>query len=442
MPYIEAVSSFIGSFLTPALLLISAFILIPRILSKKRLLHRTQKSKNKKDSISLKSSVKSLILALAGTLGVGNITGVASALISGGAGAIFWMWAGSLAVMFVKYAEVFLAMKFRNRDENGKFFGGTMYYIREGLGKKIGNRKFSRSLGVFFALMCTVNSLVTGNIIQSNAASYALSEDFRPIFGVILAALVLLAIIFGIKKIGKITALIIPPLAAIYVMISLFIIIGNFSLVPNIFRDIFTSAFSPSAIRGGAVGFSVKEAVRFGLMRGIFSNESGCGTSPTAHASSENPSPHSQALLGVAEVVIDTPVLCTLTALVMLIADSSFSCIPFHSSADPVGVTLDVFTLFGGNTLGNLISAAIILFAYSSIIAQIYYGEAALTFISAKKLPRFIYLALSVVTASLGGMISSPDALWLTADIVLGSMTAVNCLVLIILRHELDSEKR
>ncbi|MBE6541881.1 MAG: sodium:alanine symporter family protein [Ruminococcaceae bacterium] len=430
---LDLISNFIGSSLTPVILLITALILIPyvktrQILRPKAFVSSVLGSENRS------SAWRSLSLALAGTLGVGNITGVTSAIVSGGPGSIFWMWAGSIVVISVKYAEVYLAMIYRQSDKNGKY-GGAMYYIRDGIGKIIGENR-SRILGGIFAILCIANSLITGNIVQANAASCVFPEEKRFLSGIVLAVLVLFSITYGTRKIEKITSHLIPPLAGFYMVVCLYVIISNITLIPKIFADIISSALSSRAIFGGAVGFGVREALRFGIMRGIFSNEAGCGTSPTAHASSSTENPHSQACCGIIEVIFDTIVLCTMTAFVLLIADSKASIIPWHSLRDVSAVTLDAFTLMTNNFIHSILLVSIVLFAYATIIAQFYYGMAGINYLTNKKWLRIVYSALSVICAVAGSVISA-EAMWLSADIIIGIMTSANCIFIIILRKDL-----
>lgn len=431
----ETISTFFGSVITPAVLIITAIFLIPYV--------RMIKIMSPKNFISsLKASgkggspLRALTLALAGTLGVGNITGVTSALISGGPGAIFWMWMGALIVLGIKYAEVFLAVKYRCRDVKG-WYGGAMYYIRDGLGKNKLTRNRSEFFGEILGILCIINSLITGNIVQSNSAVCVVSEEGRLKTGIIIGVLVLLSILFGTRRIEKITSVLIPPLAALYIIISFNIIITNISYIPRVFGDIITSAFTFRSVSGGIIGFSVREAVRFGVMRGIFSNEAGCGTSPTAHASADNNNPHSQGCYGIVEVIFDTIILCTLTAVVMLIADYKYDLIPWLTDSDAAAVTLDAIKALGGELCCSLIKFSIVLFAYATIIAQIYYGTIAIGYITDKKAPRMVYYFLSVFCAVIGSVISS-RVMWLSTDIILGIMTALNCVVIILLRRDLS----
>ena len=421
MTLLSLLSDLLGTVLTPTMLTLAAVFLIPHV--KPRRFFRSLKESGP-------SPFRSLSVALAGTLGVGNITGVAAALMAGGPGAVFWMWAGAVLVLGVKYAEVNLAVRYRLPSGKG-WMGGAMYYIRDGIGGG-----YAAALGGLFALLCCLNSLITGNIVQSNAAAGVFREDSRLLCGIILALLTGLAILFGTHRIEKITSALIPVLTGVYILITMGIIFSNLPLIPGIFRDILSAAFTGRAVLGSAAGFGVHQAFRFGIMRGIFSNEAGCGTSPTAHAAADTKSPHHQAVLGMVEVIFDTLILCTLTALVLLIGDAKFGLIPWGTDTDAAPVTLDVFRCLGGDMGYRILRISVLLFAFSTVIAQIYYGNAAIRYLSGKRLPRILYTLLSVICACAGSVISSP-VMWMLADGIIGIMTAVNCGVLIRLRRRI-----
>ncbi len=440
MNFLSTFCSLLGGVVTPVVLFLTFAFLLPHInlsgiLNPKKFI----KSICDMPEGSKTSPFSALSLALAGTLGVGNITGVASALICGGPGAIFWMWTGAIVSLAVKYAAVYLAILFRGR-KNGSWFGGAMYYIRDGLSSKLPGG-FSATLASLFAVLCCLNSLITGNLIQSNSAASVVTDEHRLICGFALGALVFLSILFGTHRIEKITSTVIPLLTAIYILISLYIIVGNLSDIPGIISDIFSSAFSFKAVGGGAVGFSVREALRFGIMRGIFSNEAGCGTSPTAHASAETKSPHNQASLGIVEVAFDTLILCTLTAFVLLIADKKYSIIPWLTDADNAVVSLEAFRSLTSDAVYYILAVSVIMFAYATIIAQIYYGYSAIKYLTDKKLPLYIYYALSVITAVVGSKVT-PPVMWMLADLIIGTMTVINCLTLISLRKRCHPQLR
>lgn len=434
MRILGILSDFLGSLLTPLVLLAAALFLFPkirptRLLRPKSFVHALCDLPENAES----TPFSALSMALAGTLGVGNITGVASALVSGGPGAVFWMWTGAVVSIVVKYAEVYLAVKYR-RHIGRQRYGGAMYYIRDGLSKWL-PYSVTAALGSVFAVLCCMNSLITGNIVQSNAAACVMPEGYRLACGIVLGVLVFASLLYGSRKIEKITAKLMPPLTAVYMLIAVTILICNCSLLPEVLGEIFRSAFAPRAVFGGTVGFTVREGLRFGVMRGIFSNEAGCGTSPTAHAVSDTKSPHHQACCGVLEVVFDTLILCTMTALVLLIADRRYAVIPWKTAVDTAPVTLDAFRALTGDAVYYILIAAVVLFAYGTIIAQIYYGTVAIGYITKKKLPLLLYYCISAVCTVVGAVISSP-VMWTLADVIIGIMTVMNCSVLILLRRQ------
>lgn len=439
MLILEIFTSLLGSVMTPLILFVSALIMIPSVRLLKVLRPRSffhTLTDNPKNSST--TPFRALSVALAGTLGVGNITGVASALIAGGPGAIFWMWMGALAVLAVKYAEVYLAVRYRKRDEN-RWIGGAMYYIRDGLGKRF-PQQFCKTAAGFFAVLCCLNSLITGNLVQANAAVSVIPKDRRFICGIIFGFFILLAILYGTKRVEHITSLLIPPLTLIYMILAFAIIWSNRALLSDIFREIISSAFTLRSAVGGVGGFTLREAVRYGIMRGIFSNEAGCGTSPTAHASADTKSPHHQACLGIVEVVFDTIILCSLTAFVLLIADKRYLCIPWRDiTSDSAEVTLESFRFLSGDAVYYILVVSIVMFAYATILAQLYYGTVALRYLSNKKGLQIVYSALSVTATVVGSVVSAP-VVWLSADLIIGMMTAVNCMVIILLRKDCRDE--
>ncbi len=433
---LETFAKVIGGILTPMALGISFLFLFKRvqvfkILKPKRFISDIMDI----PEYSKTTPLKALSVALAGTLGVGNITGVASALICGGPGAIFWMWAGAVVSISVKYAEVYLAVLFRQK-RGESFSGGAMYYIRDGLSTKKHN-SFSQLTAGFFAILCCINSLITGNLIQSNSAASVLSNDGRIICGIILALLVFVSILYGTHRIEKITSAVIPLLCGIYIIVSLYILAVNCTLIPEIMKDILTSAFSFNSVLGGAVGFSVREAMRFGIIRGIFSNEAGSGTSPTAHAAADTKSPHNQACYGIVEVIFDTLILCTMTAFVLLIADKKYGIIPWMSNTDNAVVSLEAYGSLTSSLVYYILMISVVLFSYSTIIAQIYYGRASIEYLTKSKILLYIYYICSVATTVVGSIIS-PGIMWTLADIVIGLMTIINCSVIIILRKKIQ----
>lgn len=438
---LESLSSFLCGVLTPLVVCAGGLILafavrLPRLLAPRRFLSALLDSPRTEGT----SPFTSLTMALAGTLGVGNITGVAAALVSGGPGAIFWMWLGALFSMSLKYGEVALAVRYR-RGGNGAYYGGAMYYLCDGLGRRFPGRSF-RTFGVFFALLCVLNSLVTGNLIQANSAAAVVPFLPKAVSGFLLALLLACSLAMGVDKIGRITSRLIPLLSGLYAVLSLAVFFTHLSLLPALLSSVFRSAFSFRAAAGGLFGATAKEAIRFGVTRGIFSNEAGCGTSPTAHASADAKSPFHQGCFGIFEVIVDTLILCSMTAFVILTASYGPSGLLSLSSFSPDGaangtsLAIDAFASLLGAPVAPLLSVSVLLFAYATMLAQLYYGTAAIRFCTGKRLPRYLYFALSVGCA-FAGAVTRMDTLWLLADWVVCVMTVINVSVLLLLRREI-----
>lgn len=369
---------------------------------------------------------KSLSVALAGTLGIGNIVGVASAILLGGAGSIFWMWVSAICAMSVKYVEVNLAMRFR-QHKNGNFYGGAPYYIRDGLKSKFGF-KWAYILSFIFAIFCIINSLTTGNLVQVNSVS-ALFPFSPLLFGIIFTVLAYLAIIGGLNRISKITSVLIPLLSLVYVALCLFIILQNFYVVPSIFSEIVFDAFSFKSASSGFVGFGISDALRYGVSRGVLSNEAGCGTSPTAHASSNNLDPHSQGCLGVFEVFVDTILMCTLTAFVILIAKPTIV-------ESPMELILSSFGKFTGSLGSCTIIFLSVSFAFATVICQFFYGIESLKYISKSKASKLIFTLIFCLVSLIGAVIPM-SLMWQISDLAIAAMTIVNLACLFILRSNL-----
>ncbi len=384
------------------------------------------------------SPFMAMATALAGTLGVGNIAGVATAITAGGAGAVLWMWVGALFSMSVKYGEVVLAVKYRKHSKEIGFFGGSMYTIRDGFKRILGARS-ATILGGAFALLCLVNSLVMGNVLQSNAAAVSIDGVPGKVIGISFAAVILVIAIFGTSRITSYAYLLIVPLSVVYMLITGVIIIANAYLLPKILGDIFKGAFTFSAAAGGAVGYTVKEALRFGITRGIFSNEAGCGTSPTAHASANTKSPHHQGCFGIFEVIADTLVLCSMTAFVILIGKERFPA--SLGSLDGVPLTLEAIASLLSPIAAEIIGFSVVLFAFATIVAQIYYGNVSAQYFTSSKAAPWVFVILSAVAAYLGSVIDA-DSVWPIADLIIGVMTILNVCVLFILRGEIAAEAK
>lgn len=435
----ENLLSVLCGILTPALLLLAGVWFGVR-LRFFYFLHPIRFLKTLRASVSHSgtSPLAALTMALAGTLGVGNIAGVATAIVAGGPGAVLWMLVGALAAMSVKYAEVFLAVRWRRcRTENGKtaYFGGAMYYIRDGLGSRARTavgRQAACIAGGIFALLCAANALLTGNIVQVHAAASCM--PIPPIlFGILFAIPAIAASTGGTHRVSTLTLYLIPTLSVVYIGLSLLLLAANRERIPSVLYRIWEEAWALRPAAGGALGFGVSRAVRFGITRGIFSNEAGCGTSPTAHAAADTPSAHHQGCLGIFEVFADTVLLCTVTALVILLyADGE--------GLDGIRLSLAAFTQLSGEIGGPwlaslsdiLLRISIVLFAFATVVCQSCYGVEALRYFLPGPAAKRIYLTLSAGAILIGSVIS-PGAMWQIADLVISLMTCLNVVCLLVL---------
>lgn len=387
-----------------------------------------------------------LTMALAGTLGVGNIAGVATAITAGGAGAVFWMLCGAMAAMSVKYCEVALAVRYRRtRTVHGKteFYGGAMYYIRDGLTARAhscAGRQVAAVLGGAFAVLCAVNALLTGNIIQVRAAAGCVPIE-PLVFGCCFAAAVWLLTRRGTAFVAVVASVAIPALAALLIALSGMILIANAPDLPGIFQKIWQDAWNFRACAGGICGMGASRAIRYGVTRGIFSNEAGCGTAPTAHAAAHVRSPHHQGCYGIFEVFADTVLLCTMTALVILLyADGE--------GLDGMELSLTAYTRLaaeiGGDLLGTaaniLLRISIVLFALATIVCQSCYGAEAVRYFSSARAPRFLYRLL-YTAAVIAGSVIPTGLMWRWADGVVAVMTVINVFCLFALRRDVPDAR-
>ncbi len=357
--------------------------------------------------------------ALAATVGTGNIAGVATAIALGGPGAIFWMWVSAIFGMTTKFGEVVLSIKFREKTDDGRFVGGPMYYIANGL-----NMKW---LATVFAVFGAIAAFGIGNMVQSNSVAASLQESFNvpPLTtGLVLAVLTALVILGGIKRIGSVTEKLVPGMASIYILGAIFIIIINGAQVPEAFGLIFGNAFTKTAAVGGFAGSTLAMAVRFGVARGVFSNEAGLGSAPIAHAASTTDHPVRQGLWGVFEVFMDTIVICTLTALAILVSGL------WSSGATGAALTTQAFdeAIIGG---GYIVSIGIMLFAFSTILGWSYYGERCAEYLFGEKaiVPYRIIWIPFVVVGAIGGL----EFIWALADTMNGLMAIPNLIGVLML---------
>lgn len=365
------------------------------------------------------TAFQAVATALAATVGTGNIAGVATAIASGGPGAVFWMWIAAILGMTTKFAEVVLAVNFREKTEDGRFVGGPMYYITNGLGWKW--------LAVLFAVFGAFAAFGIGNMVQSNSVAEALQNSFniKPwITGAVLAVVTGLVIIGGIKRIGAFTEKLVPFMAAIYIIGGLVILIMNVSHIPAAFGLIFSSAFTGKAAVGGFAGAAVSQAIRFGVARGVFTNEAGLGSAPIAHAAATTDHPVRQGLWGVFEVFADTLVICSITALAIVSSGV------WESGLTGAALTTSAFdvTLPGG---GYIVSIGIVLFAFSTIVGWEYYGERCAEYLfgpKANMIYRILWIPF-VLIGAIGGL----EFVWSLADTMNGLMAIPNLIGVIAL---------
>ena len=393
------------------------------------------------------SSFKSLTLALAGTLGVGNIVGVSSAIAFGGFGSVFWMWASALAAMFLKYAEVTLAMRHRQRLSDGGFRGGAPYYIRDRLSRRA--PRFAAVAAVIFAVFCMANAILMGCVIQANTASAAAEESFGippAVTGFALALLCFLFSVRGRRAVTAVTSILVPLMSGLFLLVSLAAILRQASAVPSAFGLIFQNAFRADSAAGGIFGFLLSRGIRFGTIRGLISNEAGCGTSPTAHAASDAKSPVEQGFFGIIEVFVDTILLCTVTALVIILRFDEVSSL----AASPMAMTLAAYSApFGaaGGFIRALLSSAVLCFGLATMLCWGHYGTESLGFIlrTARKkereaahegTPSLVFLMIFCGFA-LWGAHAAPALVWSLTDLITGVMTLMNTGSLLLSRKEI-----
>lgn len=358
-------------------------------------------------------ALRGLCMALSGTLGVGNIAGVALAIGLGGAGSVFWMWISAALAMFLKYAEIVLALVFR-----GKEASGAMAYMKVAFGKRVGG-----IMAGAFGALCLLSALLLGSMLQANAIAECAKGMLHipPLLtGIILCLFAAPVIVGGAKSISRVTSWLIPLLTLGYFLLSLFIVLANASALPSVFARIFRSAFSPAAASGGILGFLCSEGVRYGVARGLLSNEAGCGTAPLAHAEAKT-SPVGQGVLGMVEVFVDTMVLCTVTAVVILLA---FEELPLSFGGGILAIM--AYGKMAGSWASYFVGISLILFAYGTVICWAYYGERSALYLSGgKEGAKRGYFALFCLLLLLGCLFSS-SFVWGLTDSLLSLMTLLN----------------
>ncbi len=380
------------------------------------------------------SPFQAVCTALAGTVGTGNIAGVAGAIAIGGPGAIFWMWCSALLGMCTKFAEVTLAVMFREKNSDGEYIGGPMYYIKNGLGKKWHWLAFLYSLFGIFTVFGTGNATQANTIVASlNSAITSIKPDFvynvdkfNIVVGIIIAILISMVLLGGVKRIGSVTEKLVPFMAVLYVILGIGVVVVHYQNIPEVFKSILVGAFKPSAITGGIIG-SFIISLKKGLSRGIFSNEAGLGTGSIAHACADTNNAVEQGLFGIFEVFMDTIVICTLTALVILCSGTSFT----YGEAAGAELTISGFVGTYGGWVSIFTAVAMCCFAFSTIIGWGLYGSRCVEFILGNKFVRPFLILYSFV--AIVGTTLNLGLLWSIAETFNGFMIIPNLIALFML---------
>jgi len=368
------------------------------------------------------SPFNALMTSLAATIGTGNIAGVATAIYLGGPGAIFWMWMTALVGMATKYAEAVLAVRYREEDERGKFVGGPMYYIKNGLGKNWA------WMAATFALFAGIAGFGIGNMVQANSIANALNTSFAIpewLTGVVLVFLIGAVLLGGIQRISTVAGKLVPFMAVAYIAAGSVVLLLNVEAIPGAFALIFTHAFTPTAATGGFAGAAVWAAIRFGVARGVFSNEAGLGSAPIAHAAAQSKGPVSQGLVAMLGTFIDTLVVCSFTALAILVTGA------WTSGETGAALTSKAFDLALPGIGGYLIALSLAVFAFTTILGWSYYCERSLQYLFGVKIITPFRVVWSL--AALVGATLKLSFVWLLADTLNAMMAIPNLIALALL---------
>ena len=384
---------------------------------------------------------EALATALSGCVGNGNVVGVVAALVSGGPGAIFWMWVAAITGMATKYAEIMLAMHYREKDDKGIWRGGVMYILTRGVDDQL--KWIGKIFAVVFALCCVLVSFISCNAVQSSSIVSVLGSSIPAvpgwIWGIVFCALSALVIMGGLKKIGSVCSVLTPVMAVVYVFFGLIIIILNIKAVPGALALIFTSAFSNNAMWGGVMGITIKTAISKGVTRGVFSNEAGVGGAPLVHATSDIEVPAQQSLYGIVEVFFDTIVICTFTALVVLTSGIGEQVAAgIYSVSETAAISNAAWTLSLGKAGDIVVTLCLVLFCFSTTIGWETYGESAWQYLFGSN--TIIGFRVLHVIMTFVGFVLSAQVLWDAADFCNGVMCIPNLLSLILFAHIIRSD--
>ena len=387
------------------------------------------KDKKKSDSQHNLTPFQAVSTALAGTVGTGNIAGVTGAIFVGGPGAVFWMWVSAFFGMMTKYAEIVLALKYRQTDEKGAHYGGPMYYIEKGTGQKW--------LAVIFALLGGIACFGIGNIAQSTEIAGAVQSltGLDPLYtGIILAILTAIVVIGGVKRIGQVASYLVPFMAIFYIAAGVAVIVLRISDVPAALASIFTQAFSlePREIGGGVAGYTIMVSMQQGVARGVFSNEAGLGSAPMAHAASDTQEPVEQGMWGVFEVFVDTIIICTLTSMAILLSGVlEYDLSSFASNGAAAAAAFNA--ILPGTIGGTVLQISLLFFALSTILGWSYYGERCWGYLSNNnKVVNYIF-KIAFVLMCIVGSVGSGALMWDISDTLNGMMAIPNLVGLLLL---------
>ena len=390
--------------------------------------------KKKEASDGSMTPFQAVCTALAGTVGTGNIAGVAGAIAIGGPGAVFWMWISAILGMCTKFTEVTLAVHFRERNKKGDYVGGPMYYIKNGLSKKW------QILAILYSAFGVLTVFGTGNATQVNTITTAIdtalinfniipesaSKTLNLVLGIVIMLLVGMVLLGGIKRIGSVSEKLVPFMALLYIVLAIGVVVLNFERVPAVFHDIVYGAFNPAAVTGGVIG-SFFLSLKKGVSRGIFSNEAGLGTGSIAHACADTSKPVKQGMFGIFEVFADTIVICTLTALVILVSGVPVN----YGAAAGAELTISGFTSTYGNWVSVFTAVAMCCFAFSTIIGWGLYGARCIEFLFSEKVVKPFMIAYSLV--AIIGATFDLGLLWSIAETFNGLMAIPNLIGIFLL---------
>ncbi len=375
------------------------------------------------------SQARALCTALASTIGTGSIAGVATAIWLGGPGAVFWMWLSAILGMMTSFVEKTMAVRYRRPDGQGGWMGGPMYYLRDGLGRP--------GLARSFALACLCATLVSGNLVQSSSIAGALHTAFgldRLTVGLCTALVTALVMAGGIGRIAGISSLLVPLMALLYLGAGTLVLILRADRLPQSLALIFTCALCPRAALGGGAGITLAAALRYGVSRGIFTNEAGLGTSAIAHAAADTNSPARQGMWGILECGVSTLLVCTITALVILVSGvwSPESCQVQTAGA---GTTAAAFSAVLGPVGAQIVAVCLLLFAFSSILGWSYYGRQCLTFLTGDRRGGGLYAILFLLCTAAGSLWEG-ESVWLLVDLCNALMALPNLYAILKLSNQ------